>query len=146
MTQRNRKKERKYMFQVRIATSGFLQCIKKHKNFTAVLIISYVMLVFFLSLFYQMRSNVKHFWVDSIIGGNIITTENNDFLDFYTPTALENSFSYDSFLKKQKNKYFFAPRIRTQALIEKKQSLPVIIIGAEQAKEDYNKPRNRTAG
>ncbi len=119
------------MFQIKIAVSGFSRSRKKYKNFTVVLITSYVLIVFFISVLYQMKTNVRLFWVDSVIGGNILTTKSSDFFDFYTPSSITDTFSYSDFLKQNQNtgKNIFAPRLRCQSLVEGVQSVPVITNG-----------------
>lgn len=114
---------------------GFLKLRNRHKTFTFVIVICFSVLSFFISLLNQMQKNVESFWVDSIIGGNIVTISNNDFFDFYTPLDLNKSFSYNSFLDLQKDENNFSPRIRTVALVENQQSLPMIITGIDFEKE-----------
>lgn len=123
------------MQNIKKSLKGFWQLKKRHRNFSFVLIISYVFLVFFTSLLSQMQSNVKGVWVDSLIGGNIISLDRNEFIDFYTPASLENLFSFSEFSAIQKKRAVYAPRLRVQGLVENTQSVPVIINGVQKESE-----------
>lgn len=115
---------------------GMNRYIKKTKNLTLVLILSYFLLVFFYSIFNQMSANVHEFWVDKFVGGNIIVESSVDYYDFYKPVNLSNSFDYNHFVEQAGDRSIsFAPRLRTGALLEKDQEEPMIIIGVDPEKE-----------
>ena len=110
---------------------GFWRIRNRHKSFSLILIICYVVIVFLISLLQQMKTNVQSFWVDSLVGGNIVSVYDDEFVDFYSPPSFEKYFNYSDFLSKQNKNRDFTPRIRLQALIENKQSLPTILCGIE---------------
>lgn len=123
------------MLNIRKCLKGFWQMKKRHRNFSFVIVICYIFLVFFISLLSQMKSNVKSFWVDSLIGGNIVTTKEYGFVDFYTPVPLEKVFPFSDFFNKQEKNAVYAPRLRVQGLVEGTQSMPVIVNGVEKEAE-----------
>ena len=108
---------------------GFFKIKSKCRNFTIILITFCIVLIFFLSMLNQIKNNVKAYWIDSIIGGNIITGKSDEYFDFYTPYSFDNLFSYEEFVRTQKSKAIFCPRIRTQALVENQQSTAVVLCG-----------------
>ncbi len=115
---------------LKLAWKGFRRYRKRRKNLTVVIVCSCVLLLFFWSLFSQINANMRKFWMDRFVGGNIIINSDVKYYDFYTPISMDHVFSFSGLQKRLLgNKAILAPRLRTVALFEKKQEQPLITIG-----------------
>lgn len=121
---------------LRIAYSGFKKYRKRRKNLTVILIGSYFLCYFFISLFTTINNNLWTYWVKDFIGGDIIVSQKLQTYDIFTPISPDYYFDYLDFLKANRtfDKPQVSPRLRVGALLENKNSdnsVPCIVIGVD---------------
>jgi len=115
---------------LKLAWEGFLRYRKKRKNLTVVLVCVCMLLLFFGAMFIQINTNLREFWVERFVGGNVIIDSDVDYYDFYNPINMEHVFSFQK-LKRyiDEGDAVYAPRLRTGTLFEKEQEKPLVTIG-----------------
>lgn len=125
---------------LKLALTGAKRYVHRLRNLSVALCVVFILTFFFLSLFHSLNYNLRCYWVDKYLGGDLIVSENEDFFDLTTPVPFENYVSYREFIKKNPNlEKITSPRIRVGMLLESSNenslSRPVIITGIDYEKE-----------
>lgn len=125
---------------LKIAFKGFLKFRKKRKNLTLVLIGAFFLILFLISLFTTLFSNIEDYWGKMLLGDGAIVLKDYKNYKVFKPPKKEYYFSFkeiDEDLKKIKG-INFSKRFRLFALIEgynSEKQQPMLLIGMEASKE-----------
>lgn len=125
---------------LKIALQGFLKFRKKRKNLTLVLTGAFFLIIFLISFFGTIFSNIEEYWGKMLVGnGAIVVTEYKDYKVFkpYRKEYCFSSADLDESLRKF-NGINFSKRLRLFSLVEgykSEKQLSMVLIGMVADKE-----------
>jgi ABC-type lipoprotein release transport system permease subunit len=119
-----------------IAYAGFKRYQSRRRNFTVIIIGSYLLICIFMLFFQTTYQNIYQFWVANYVGGDIIVSKDVRAYDFQHPLSPEHYFNFHKFINNNPAfKEKVSPCLRVGALLEDKmfgRSMYCVVNGIDQ--------------
>ncbi len=122
---------------LKLAWTGFCRFRERRRNLTIVLVCIFFLMCFFTTIFLTLFNNMEKYWLETVVGGDLIVAKTEKRINIFRPIEQESYFSYSEI----KDKYdisgkLHSPRLRVPVVIENGDyEKGLIVLGVDPEKE-----------
>lgn|GEM_PF-4886728 len=122
---------------LKLAWTGFHRFRKRRKNLTIILVSIFFLMCFFTNIFFTLFNNMEKYWLEKVVGGDLIVAKSEKRLNIFRPIEPENYFNYSQFKEKYNlSGKIHSPRLRVPVVIENgNYEKGLIVLGVDPEKE-----------
>lgn len=122
---------------LKLAWKGFYRFRKKRRNLTIILVCIFFLMCFFTNIFFTLFNNMEKYWLETMVGGDLIVAKTEKRLNIFRPIESESYFNYSQFKEKYNiSGKIHSPRLRVPVVIEHGDyEKGLIVLGVDPEKE-----------